>query len=119
MDFIRTYGEIIMIKKKNKKIEFSKILLIQESILIWIITISFIILAFMCIFNGFFGELPWLAAMAAFPWTAYGASQAFYYKKSEKENTKNGIKFETAMAQIQTNDSDTMVTNDFVDDAKG
>ena len=89
------------------KIEFSKVLLIQESVLIWIITISFIVLAFFCIANGFFGELPWLAAMASFPWTAYGVSQAFYYKKSERENTKDGIKFETVMAQIQANPSET------------
>lgn len=106
--------------KEKKNIEFSKLLLIQESILIWVITIAFIILAFVCISSGFFGELPWLAAMAAFPWTAYGASQAFYYKKSEKENTKDGIKFETVMAQIQTNDADPQVNKaNFVDNANG
>ena len=105
---------------KAPKVEFSKALLIQESILIWIITISFIALAFVCIFSGFFGELPWLAAMAAFPWTAYGASQAFYYRKSEKENTKDGIKFETVMAQIQTNDADFPVDeSNFVENANG
>ena len=54
--------------------EFSKSLLVQESILIWIVTITFLILAFVCILNQYFGELPWLAAMAGFPWTAYGVS---------------------------------------------
>jgi hypothetical protein len=38
-----------MAKKDNKKTEFSKALLIQESILIWIMTISFIALAYLCI----------------------------------------------------------------------
>jgi EamA domain-containing membrane protein RarD len=88
-------------KKKrtdSDKPEFSKKLLLQESMLIWIITISFIILAFVCVSNQFFGELPWLAAMCAFPWTAYGASQAFYFRKAERENTKGGIKYETVMA---------------------
>ena len=70
----------------SKHLEFSKFLLIQESALIWIMTIAFIILAFYCVVNQYFGELPWLAAMVGFPWAAYGASQAFYYKKSEKEN---------------------------------
>lgn len=70
----------------KKKKEFSKCLLFQESILIWIITIAFIILAFVCVFNQYFGELPWLTAICGFPWTAYGVSQAFYYKKAEKEN---------------------------------
>ena len=82
--------------EKTKK-EFSKKLLVQESILIWIITFAFIILAFVCVVNQYFGELPWLAAMCAFPWTAYGASQAFYYRKAEKENTKGGIKYDTTM----------------------
>ena len=83
-------------KTKNKT-EFSKKLLVQESVLIWIVTIAFLVLAFYCVHNKFFGELTWLAAMCGFPWTAYGVSQACYYKKSEKENTKGGIKYETAM----------------------
>lgn len=82
--------------EKTKK-EFSKKLLVQESILIWIITFAFIVLAFVCVINQYFGELPWLAAMCGFPWTAYGASQAFYYRKAEKENTKGGIKYDTTM----------------------
>lgn len=86
-------------KNENKKIEFSKLLLLQESILIWIITIAFIILSFYCVANQYFGELPWLAAMVSFPWSAYGVSQVFYYEKSKKENTKNGIKYETVMKE--------------------
>ncbi len=84
----------------DKKIEFSKILLIQESVLIWIMTIFFMYLAYLCIQNQYFGELPWLAAMVGFPWTAYGVSQMYYYKKSMKENSKNGIKYEAVMADI-------------------
>jgi EamA domain-containing membrane protein RarD len=91
-------------KTTTDKPEFSKRLLLQESMLIWIITISFIILAFVCVSNQYFGELPWLAAMCGFPWTAYGASQAFYFRKAEKENTKNGIKYETVMAGLTHDD---------------
>jgi hypothetical protein len=78
-----------------KKEEFSKWLLIQESVLIWIVTIMFLVLAFVCVINQYFGELPWLTAMAGFPWTAYGVSQAFYYKKATAENTKGGIKYDS------------------------
>lgn len=85
--------------KKHK--EFSKILLIQESALIWILSISFIILAFYCIYMGFMGSLPWLAAMVGFPWTAYGVSQVKYYGKAEKENTRGGIKYETVLLEAQ------------------
>ena len=101
-----------MKKNKKRKLEFSKQLLVQESILIWVVTLSFIILSFYCVVKQFFGELPWLTAMAAFPWTAYGVSQGFYYKKAEKENTKGGIKYETTLNAI-TNSAE------FEEDASG
>ena len=104
-----------MEKKTNNKLEFSKRLLLQESILIWIITIAFIALAFFCVVNQYFGELPWLAAMCGFPWSAYGASQAFYFRKTEKENTKGGIKYETVMADY----NEDVPVEYFSDDAVG
>ena len=87
-------------RKQPQKLEFSKILLIQESVLIWIMTIFFMYLAYLSIQNQYFGELPWLAAMVGFPWTAYGVSQMYYYKKSMKENSKTGIKYDAVMADI-------------------
>lgn len=87
--------------KEKKKKEFSKILLIQESMLIWIMTLALITLAFICVFNQAYAELPWLTAMVALPWTAYGVSQAYYYKKAAKENTTGGIKYETVMAELE------------------
>lgn len=84
----------------KKKTEFSKALLIQETILVWIVTLAFIALAYICITNGYVGELPWLTSIVGFPWAAYGVSQACYYRKSQAENTANGIKFETVMAEM-------------------
>ncbi len=80
-------------KKRNEKIQFSKALLIQESILVWLVTITCLICCFMCIIRGSFVELPWLSVLIGSVWGAYGVSQAFYYKKSEKENTKDGITY--------------------------
>ena len=91
--------------KKTKKTEFSKFLLIQESLLIWIVTITLLILAFVCISREYFGELPWIAAMVGFPWAAYGVSQAYYYKKSMAENTKDGIKYDTVMQSFSQHSS--------------
>ena len=82
--------------------EFSKFLLLQESALIWVITISGIVLAFYCVMNQYFGELPWITAMIGFPWTAYGISQAFYYNKSKAENTAGGIKYDSTIAFGET-----------------
>ena len=85
---------------KKEKTEFSKALLIQESILVWLITLVFLVLAYICIINEYHGELPWLTTIVAFPWSAYGVSAACYYRKSQKENTQGGIKYESVMSQI-------------------
>lgn len=84
------------------KREFSKTLLIQESILIWILTLSFILLAFLCVLRGFTGSLPWLTITLTGAWTAYGVSQAMYYNKSKAENTAGGIIYDKAMQSINT-----------------
>lgn len=75
-----------MNRKKKEKKEFSKKLIAQESALIWIMSLALITLAFICVLTQAYAELPWLTAMVALPWTAYGVSQAYYYKKAEKEN---------------------------------
>ena len=85
-----------------KKREFSKNLLVQESALIWITTLGYLLLAFYCIFNGYMGSLPWLTASASLPWAAYGVSQVYYYKKSMAENTKNGVKYESVIKELDT-----------------
>lgn len=84
----------------KKKKEFSKVLLIQESALIWVMTLVFLALAGLCIIKDYMGSLPWLTAMISFPWTAYGVSQCFYYNKSKKENTAGGIKYDTIMKEL-------------------
>lgn len=85
--------------EKEQKLEFSKTLLIQESMLIWLHTIAMLVLAYICVFKEAYAELPWLTAMVALPWTAYGVSQHAYYKKAQAENTEGGIVFENAFAQ--------------------
>ena len=53
------------------------------------------------------------------PWAAYGVSQACYYKKAEKENTKGGIIFEKAMNEtttIKTNDDEPLIEEDEFDE---
>ena len=65
-------------------------------------TLGFMFLAFVCILRDFTGSLPWLTAMITLPWTAYGVSQAMYYKKSTVENSKNGIKYDSLMKTLET-----------------
>ena len=115
-------------KKKKKKVDeekkkkaFSKALLIQESILIWLITISFIVLAFLCVLSGMSAvEIGFLTVLPGVAWAAYGISQTAYYKKSAQENTKDGIIYETAMLEAQEGFVDETTSNDFneIDDGK-
>ena len=70
----------------NKKNEFSKTLLIQESVLVWIVTVAFVVLAFLCVVKGYTGSLPWLSVIPTCVWAAYGVSQAMYYNKAKAEN---------------------------------
>ena len=88
------------IKQRKPKKEYSKGLLIQESVLIWITSLLYIALAFFCILQGYTGSLPWITASASLPWAAYGISQVFYYQKSMLENTKGGIKYDTVMKEL-------------------
>ena len=88
-------------RQRKKKIEYSKGLLIQESVLIWITSLLYIGLAFFCILQGYTGSLPWITASASLPWAAYGVSQVFYYKKSMIENAKGGIKYDTVMKELE------------------
>lgn len=99
--------------KSKKKKEFSKWLLIQESVLIWITTIALLGLAYISIILGYLGSLPWLTAMVSLPWGAYAVSQACYYKKSQAENTKDGVKFETIMKEVATAASEEPSSGDF------
>lgn len=107
-------------RTEKKEMEFSKKLLLHETLLLWVVTLAFIVLAFVCITNQFFGELPWLTAMAMAPWGAYAVGQGFYYRKAERENTQGGIKYDTAMLQYKTNDCDPLIDpNEVVEDAQG
>ena len=93
---------------ENEKQEFSKTLLIQESLLIWIFSLAMLVLAYICVFKGYYAELPWLTAMVSLPWASYAISQRAYYKKAQAENTKDGIKYETVMADYEVFDEDAL-----------
>lgn len=90
-----------MAKEPKKKQEFSKSLLLWETIIIWFITIAFVVLVYFCITNDYSGDLTWLSVIYGCPWAAYAVSQACYYKKAEKENTKGGIKYDSVMKAVE------------------
>lgn len=90
-----------------KKWPFSKVLLIQESVLVWLITIACLVMAFICIFKDSYIELPWITAMVACPWGAYAITQNAYYKKATSENIKGGIIYDSRFGAFGAKQTDT------------
>lgn len=69
-----------------KKFEFSKLILIFETVIVAILTIRVLNLIELSINNLFDGSFPYLTTMVSVAWAAYGTSVSFYYNKSKLEN---------------------------------
>ena len=72
----------------KKKIEFSKLILCFETLLV--AYVSYRVLGFVetAITSNYTGSLPYLTTFISAVWAAYGASVSFYQNKSGKENVK-------------------------------
>lgn len=73
-------------KRKIKMFEFSKLIIIQESVLVWVSTIKLLSFAEHSIVNGYLGSLPYISTLCGAIWAAYGVSVGFYYNKAKAEN---------------------------------
>jgi hypothetical protein len=80
-----------------RRIEFSKLLVILETVIVGYLTFKGVRLAEMCVEKSFTGSLPWVATMVSCAWAAYGTSAGFYYNKSKAENVQGGIKYESVI----------------------
>jgi hypothetical protein len=85
-----------------KQMEFSKLILIFETILVAVVSGFVLFFCYLSITTDYSGSLPYLTTMITAVWAAYGASVSFYQSKSGKENVK---KIEVA-AQNNDQDSD-------------
>lgn len=97
--------------------QFSKLLIIFETLIVAYLTYEGVSMAKMCILNSFSGSLPWVATMVTSAWAAYGVSAAKYYSKGQAEQIAKIERFgiETPMAQFdeQVNDN---YNNDYNND---
>lgn len=75
-------------KKRRKKFEFSKLILVFETVLV--AYVSHRVLGFVgrAIELDYTGSLPYLTTFISAVWAAYGASVSFYQTKSCKENVR-------------------------------
>lgn len=90
-----------------KKLEFSKKLIHDIRVLLWVVTLGGLILAGWCIYKGFTGSLPWLSAMVGLPWTAHGTVCSFYLNMAKSDHSEGGITFEAAKVKgfVQQDDN--------------
>ena len=84
--------------KGKKKIAFSKIIFAGVSIM----TISVVI--FSCKMMYVTGDLSPLAYLIPSVFAELATATGFYYKKAERENTKGGIVYDSAMAEKVNNE---------------
>lgn len=90
--------------------QFSKLIILFETAIVFYLTINGVELAHLCIINNFSGGLPWITTMLSCAWAAYGVSVSFYYGKSGKEQVAKIEKFgvESPVVGMETGDKPTI-----------
>lgn len=77
--------------------EFTQYMIVSDNAILWFISISYVVLAGYSIYKNYTGALPWLTSGQALAFGGWATVQCFLIKKSEKQNTKGGITYDTAM----------------------
>ncbi len=93
-----------MITWTKTKMDFSKKLVNDTRILLWVVVISSLILAFYCVHLGYLGTLPWIAGMVSAAWAAHGAICSFYLNMAKSDHSQGGITYEQAMAHLNVDE---------------
>lgn len=71
---------------KKKKLEFSKLIIVIETLLVLYVTYKVLGFISVSIASNFTGSLPYLTTLIGAVWGAYGTSISFYYNKAKAEN---------------------------------
>lgn len=82
---------------RRKAKEFTQYMIVSDNAILWFISISYVVLAGYSIYKNYTGALPWLTSGQALAFGGWATVQCFLIKKSEKQNTKGGITYDTAM----------------------
>lgn len=75
-------------EKPRKGLEFSKLILCFETLLVGYVSHRVLGFVGQAIAVGYTGSLPYLTTFITAVWAAYGASVSFYQQKSGRENVK-------------------------------
>lgn len=91
-----------MNSNQAKKPDFSKKIILNIQVMLWVVTIGGFALAFYAILKGYTGTLPWIGAMVGLPWATHGAVGSFYMNMAKSDHAGadgEGITYATAKAQ--------------------
>lgn len=86
------------IRRRRKSADYSKAMISDIRMLLWVVTVGGLALAAYCIHAEYTGALPWLSAMVGLPWTAHGVVCSFYLSMAKSDHKQGGITFESARA---------------------
>ncbi len=90
-------------RRRPRRIEFSKRIMVMEMALLWVNTVGVIGLAYYSVFRGSDSAFPWLTAMVSLPWAAWGVSKTGYTMKSMRENTSGGVVYDSVVSREGNN----------------
>lgn len=77
--------------------EFTQYMIVSDNAILWFISISYVVLAGYSIYKNYVGALPWLTSGQTLAFGGWATVQCFLIKKSEKQNTKGGITYDSVM----------------------
>ena len=87
---------------REKAKEFTQYMILSDNAILWYMCTGYLGLAAFSIYKNYTGALPWLTGGLALAFGGWATIQAFLIKKSEKQNTKGGITYDTAMREHDT-----------------
>ena len=95
--------------------EFTQFMILSDNAILWYMCIAYTVLAAYSIYKNFTGSLPWLTGGLGLAFAAWATIQSFLIKKSEKQNTVGGITYETAMANVNKETTETFTEGEVRD----
>lgn len=105
MEFIfRTSCEESKTTKKKRKMAFSKIIASFILVIVAILVVGVLYLGYLAVTLDYMGDLGYIISLIGFVGTALGYVLVRYMVKSEKENTKGGIVYDSALGNRDPNE---------------
>lgn len=95
--------------------EFTQFMILSDNAILWYMCVAYTALAAYSIYKNFTGSLPWLTGGLGLAFAAWATIQSFLIKKSERQNTAGGITYDTVMATMKQETTETFTEGEIRD----